>query len=126
MAVRLGTEFALRPEFDEIRAYILGDIRHPDPLGKNRVAVDSRFVDQPTEQKSVFLHTEGHAVALAPVDRSLYALVTLYKQHEFRIRLGEIPLSGFLFSVTEYSITRDGHCELSVDEIYQRIAGRGA
>jgi len=73
MAVEFGTEFALRSEFDEIRAYILGDdIRHPEQLLDDQIAVDDRFVRQDTDN-TPFVATEEHVVTLAPHGRSLFA-----------------------------------------------------
>ena len=121
---RFGAEFALRSEFDEIRSYIVGeDIRHPEVLQENQIAVDSRFVEQ-SEDCKPFIATEGHTVMLTTHGPSLFAMVTLYGLHEYKIRLGEVLPENFLISITEYSITRQGYRDLSLDEIYQRVVER--
>jgi hypothetical protein len=64
VALRLGAEFALRPEFDELRAYVLGDVRHAETLGENEIAVDMRFVRELPQGTEPFVPTTEHAVTL--------------------------------------------------------------
>jgi hypothetical protein len=121
MAAEFGAGFALRSEFDEIRAYILGDdIRHPEQLADDQIDVDNRFVRQDTD-RTCFVATDEHAVTLAPHSGSLFAWVTLYGTHQYGVSLGEVPLSDFVISTIEFSTTRKGHRKLELTEILQRV-----
>jgi hypothetical protein len=125
MAVRLGTHFALRLEFDPIRKYIIGeDVSHDVPR-EGEVSMDTRFVQQ-RHGGETFVATENHTVLLATQGKTLFALVTLYGEHEYRVLLGdvdEVP-GQFIYCLTEYSKTRDGYRVLGLDETYERVVER--
>ncbi|QRK08549.1 hypothetical protein JQX13_53145 [Archangium violaceum] len=122
LAARVGSQFALAPEFDELRRYILGeDIRHPERLAPDQVAVDSRFVLQLPHGTQPIVPTDEHAVTLFYVPPSLYGWVTLYGSHNFIVKLGEIALSENLFAVHEFSSIRRGNEALDISETYKRI-----
>lgn len=126
LAARMSSEFALAPEFDDLRRYILGDdIRHPERVKPNEVLVDPRFVSQLPHDTQPIVPTDEHAVTIAYVHPTLYAWVTLYKSHNFIVRLGDIALSENLFAVHEFSTIRRGNEALDVSETYKRLRARG-
>jgi hypothetical protein len=125
LAVRVGSDFALSREFDELRRYVLGeDIRHRDDLGPGEIAIDSRFVTQLPHGTQPLILTEAHAVILAYARPTLYAWVTLYKSHNFVVKLGEINLPDSVLAVHEFSSVRKGKQALDVAEAYRRMVTR--
>lgn len=125
VAARMSADFALAPEFDELRRYILGDdIRHLKPVEPNEVLVDPRFVSQLPPDTQPIVPTDEHAVTISYVLPSLYAWVTLYKTHNFIVRLGDIALAENLFAVHEFSTIRRGNEALDVAETYKRLRAR--
>lgn len=120
MAARIGSQFALSPEFDPLRAYILGeDIRHPPQLAPGEIAVDGRFVTR-TDDAAV-VPTGEHAVTLCYVAPTLYAWVTLYRDHNYVVRLGDIPLPGEVLATHEFSSVRSGNQALDLKEVFERV-----
>lgn len=126
VAARIGPEFALSPEFDELRSYILGDtIQHPEFPAPDQVAVDSRFVLLLPHGTQPIVPTDEHAVTLSYLAPSLYGWVTLYGSHNYIVKVGEIALSDNLFAVHEFSTIRRGNEALDISETYKRIRSRG-
>ncbi len=125
VAARMSPEFALSPEFDDLRRYILGDdIRHPERAGPNEVLVDPRFVSQLPPDTQAVVPTDEHAVTISYVPPTLYAWVTLYKTHNFIVKLGDIALTEELFAVHEFSTIRRGNEALDISETYRRLHAR--
>ncbi len=125
LAVRVGTQFALSPEFDELRRYVLGDdIRHPECAGPNEVLVDARFVSQLPPETAPIVPTDEHAVTLSYAPPALYGWVTLYRTHNFIVKLGDIALPDNLFAVHEFSTVRRGNEALTASEVFRRIRER--
>lgn len=125
LAARVGPEFALAPEFDELRSYILGDdIRHPERAAPDEVVVDSRFVLLLPHDTQPIVPTDEHAVTISYVAPTLYAWVTLYKSHNFMVKMGEISLAENLFAVHEFSTIRRGNEALGIAETYRRLSAR--
>ena len=76
----------LSSEFDPIRAYIMGDVRLPDPIPDGDVAIDSRFVRRlGAEFKMNF--TEQHGVLLYCSPPDLVGFVLLYGENAYMVRL---------------------------------------
>jgi len=127
MATTLGVNFALANEFDNIRAYILGDdIRHPTTLAPDEVATDGRFVQRLESGTNSIVSTDEHAVTLFYHRPTLLAWVTLYAHHSFLVRLGEIALNDQVLEVREFSTIRKGSQALEIAEIYRRLRYGGA
>lgn len=125
LAVRVGTQFAMSPEFDELRHYVLGeDIRHPERATPEEVLVDTRFVSPLPLDTAPIVPTDEHAVTLSYVPPALYAWVTLYKTHNFIVKLGDIALSDNIFAVHEFSTVRRGNEALTVSDVLRRIRDR--
>jgi hypothetical protein len=115
LAVLEGTEFVLNERFDPLRAYILGDVRLPEASSEEGLLVDQRFVQRTGDRAPKI--TEDHAVALVANGGRLQAFVTLYGHHTYVVQLanqGEYP---FQMRMYEFSTTRDGHREISVEEL---------
>ncbi len=126
VAARLSPEFALAPEFDDLRRYVLGDdIRHPERVDPNEVLVDPRFVSQLPPDTHAIVPTDEHAVTITYAPPTLFAWVTLYKTHNFLVKLGDIALAEELFAVHEFSSIRRGNEALDVSETYRRLRARG-
>jgi hypothetical protein len=127
LAARVGTEFALSPEFDPIRAYILGDdIRHSTSLKEGEIAVDGRFVQMLEADTEALVPTEEHAVTIFYSPPALLAWVTLYKTHNFVVRLGEVPLPEPVLTTHEFSTVRRGNAALDIAELFTRLSKREA
>ncbi|WP_239989396.1 hypothetical protein [Corallococcus macrosporus] len=125
LAARVSPEFALSPEFDELRKYVLGeDIRHRSDLGQDEVAVDLRFVTQLPHDTAPLVPTEEHAVTISYVHPSLFAWVTLYRTDNFVVRFGDISLSENVLAVHEFSSVRTGNAALDVAETIQRMTAQ--
>ena len=127
LASDVGTEFALRPEFDGIREYVLGrDIRHPETLEPDQVAVDGRFVRMlaPDQSPALPSASNEHMVTLFYRTEYVRACVTLYGDNSFFVKLGAIDLTSFPTVAHRFSITRSGNNVVSVEEAYDRITGR--
>jgi hypothetical protein len=115
LAVLEGPEFVLNERFDPLRAYILGDVRLPEASSEEGLLVDQRFVQRTGDRAPKI--TEDHAVALVVNGGRLHAFVTLYGHHTYVVQLanqGEYP---FQMRMYEFSTTRDGHREISVEEL---------
>ena len=127
LATDVGVEFALRPEFNPVREYVLGiDIRHPENRAVDQVAVDERFVAQvgPQESPALPTATDEHLVTLFYHSGHVRACVTLYGDHSFFVDLGAIDLTSFTTVAHLFSSTRTGNHVLSLDEMYERIMRR--
>ena len=127
LAARVGTDFALSPEFDPIRAYVLGDdIRHPATLNEGEIAVDKRFVQMLDADTEALVPTDEHAVTVFYTPPALLAWVTLYKTHNFVVRLGGVPLPEAVLTTHEFSTVRRGNGALGIGELFARLSKREA
>lgn len=100
------------------------DIRHPERADPDEVLVDTRFVSLLPPDTAPIVPTDEHAVTLSYVPPALYAWVTLYKTHNFIVKLGDIALPDNLFAVHEFSAVRRGNEALAVPEIFRRMRER--
>lgn len=87
--------------------------------------VDPRFVSQLPPDTHAIVPTDEHAVTITYEPPTLYAWVTLYKTHNFLVKLGDIALAEELFAVHEFSSIRRGNEALDVSETYRRLRARG-
>jgi hypothetical protein len=123
LAMDVGREFALSPEFDDLRNFIRGtDIRHPERLAKDEIAVDTRFVRALPYGMTPPVPTTEHAVTFFYEAPRFFACVTLYEKHSFLVTMGSIALSEAITATHEFSTVRKGHEALDVLEIYDRIS----
>lgn len=92
-AHRTPDELALRPEFNDLRNYVLGtDIRNV--VGEaGAVEVDPRFVTWMTDGKPFVFADMEHTVVLTERDRRLVAVVSLYRHLVFLVDLGPVSRS---------------------------------
>jgi hypothetical protein len=121
VALRLGAEFALRPEFDELRAYILGNVRHPEELGEGEIAVDTRFVRELPQGTEPLVPTKEHVVTLFYSGTDFFAYITLYARHSFIVKLGKIELENRVIESHEFSTVRTGNRALDITDLYERL-----
>jgi hypothetical protein len=124
VAEKLGAPFALRTEFDPLRAYIRGiELVHGE-TAPGQVRVDGRFVTWSKGQSLPIVPTSEHAITLAYLRPTFYAWVTLYSSHNFVVRLADIDAPLDLPTTHEFSIVRRGNQALSVEEVYRRLSER--
>jgi len=122
MAVCKGADLVLRPEFTQLRKYILGqEIINQEPATPDDIAVDRRFVQWAQDSQGGFLKTEGHSVLLGYSHPNLVAFIALYKDFHFLVKMAEIDLLEFDFEGFEFSTDRTGFRQLTPQEIYQRM-----
>lgn len=125
LAMDVGVDMALRPEFDPIRAYIIGsDIRHPAKLAEGEIAVDDRFVRQVPWGQPPLVPTDQHAVTISYQAPKLMAYVTLYREHSFIVELATITLPEAVLASREFSTVRKGNAALDIAELYERLSKR--
>jgi hypothetical protein len=125
LAADVGVAMALRPEFDPLRAYILGtDIRHPTDLAEGEIAIDGRFVRQVPHGEQPLVPTDVHAVTISYQRPKLLAFVTLYKGHSFVVELATIDLADNFISSHEFSTVRQGNTVLDLVALYDRLSKR--
>jgi hypothetical protein len=126
-AAQLGTDFVLRSEFDDIRRYVLGDdVRIPETVAPDTLAVDNRFVRMlPVGTKPV-IPTKEHAVTIFYSSPALLAWVTLYETNHFVARMANIELDEGVLAVQEFSKVRRGNRALEIGEIFRRIVAGAA
>lgn len=126
LAFKCGAPFVLRPEFDPIRQYILGDLHLPAFVESESIAVDGRFVAEvpPPEQQISFIDDE-HAIVFSYRTPELVAFVTFYGSHLYIVRFPEISNAGLddLFGHS-FTTTRSGNQPLSFADIAERILNR--
>jgi len=121
VAVKLGVEFALRPEFDQLRDYIRGiRLVHPPPAA-GRILVDGRFVTMCPSGTPPMVPTTEHAITLVFDAPSLVAWVTLYGTQNFVVRLAQLGRYEHAPMTHEFSIDRRGNTALSETAIYKRM-----
>jgi len=121
VAVKLGVEFALRPEFDGLRDYVRGiGLVHP-PRAPGEVMVDGRFVTMCPHDTPARVPTQEHAITLAYDAPRLVAWVTLYGTQNFVVRLAELERYEHPPMTHEFSIDRRGNAALSEGEIFERM-----
>jgi len=123
LATDVGVEFALLPEFNPVREYVLGaDIQDPEDRAIDEIAVDERFVVQVGVGESPALQsaTDEHLVTLFYHGGHVRACVTLYGLHSFFVDLGAINLTDFPIVAHRFTVTRAGNHVLSLDEMYER------
>lgn len=125
-----GAEFALRAEFDSIRAYINGDVVHEPARSADEVLVDHRFV-RALEYGQPMLPTKTHAIMLVPGDGRLFATVTLYAKSGFTVLLGDLPMDGSFnqpldaaWDAYEFSTDRTWHAKIDIQGMLQRMSHR--
>ena len=123
LAIKRGATFVLRPEFDSIRQYILGDVQLSEVLGTDAIALDQRFVVEiPEAEQHISFTDDEHAVVFYYRNPELIALVTLYGSHLYVVRFPEI-----VFEETEelfghfFTKTRSGNQPLAFADIAERI-----
>jgi hypothetical protein len=129
LAVRKGTAFARRSEFDPVRQYILGDIRHAPLRTADEVAIDGRFVSALKRGEQFLVPTSRHLVMLGYSYPNVFATVTLYGQHTFVVYLGEVEFKSimdFLPEAHEFSIDGTSHRALDMSDIVRRIRGEAS
>lgn len=120
VALILGPQYVLSSEFDPIRAYIMGDVRLPDPIPDGDVAIDSRFVRRlGAEFKMNF--TEQHGVLLYCSPPDLVGFVLLYGENAYMVRLATMAHETQWLRCYEFSYSKDGHREISEDEFAARL-----
>jgi HNH endonuclease len=120
VALMLGPQYLLSSEFDPIRAYIMGDVRLPDPIPPGDVAVDSRFVTRlGVEFKMNF--TEQHGVLLYCSPPDLMGFVLLYGENAYMVRLATMAHETQWLRCYEFSYSKDGHREISEDQFADRL-----
>lgn len=123
LALKRGSDFVLRPEFDPIRKYIKGDVLLPANTAPDEIAVDGRFVREilPDQQQISFVD-DAHAVVFCYFKPELIAFVTLYGSHIFLVRF---PLIDYdepegLFG-HQFSIDRTGNVSVETRDIVRRL-----
>lgn len=127
LAMDVGVDFALSPEFDELREYVLGrDIRHPERLAPGEIAVDTRFVRMVPAEQAPLVPTEGHVVTILYQPPRLLAYVTLYKDQSFVVVLGTVALNETVVLSHEFSAVRRGNQALDIATVFDRLANRAA
>lgn len=126
LAMHVGVTFALSSEFDELREYVLGrDVRHPEHLGTEEIAVDHRFVREVPFGERPLVPTDEHVVTLFYDRGQMLAYLTLYKVHSFVVILGTISLPEPVLATHEFSMVRRGNTALEIEEVYNRLVRRG-
>ncbi len=122
LATNVGKAFALSPEFDELRAYVLGkDIRHPSHLEPGQVAVDTRFVQMVPFGEPPLVPTDRHAVTLFYAAPLMLAYITFYAHNSFVVKLGSVMLPDPVLVTHEFSTVRNGNVALPIVEVYERL-----
>lgn len=121
LAVCQGADFVLRPEFTPLREYIRGNelVREP-PQSPEDVAVDTRFVQALPYGPSPFMPTEGHAVVLIHLNPTVLALVTLYSNFTYLVKMADLDLAGLQTAVFEFSTDRTSSRRLDLLEVCRR------
>lgn len=121
LAVCQGADFVLRPAFAPLREYIRGNelVREP-PQSPEDVAVDRRFVQPLPYGPSPFMPTEGHAVVLTHLNPTVFALVTLYSDFTYFVKMADLDLPGLQTEVFEFSTDRTSSRRLDLLEVYRR------
>lgn len=93
----LGSEVALRDEFDPVRGYIRGDDVLPDesivtPEGEQGLQVDTRFVEnwlkEPVSTIALEPFDRGHSIYLGAQRLNIHVSVALFGRVTFRVSLG--------------------------------------
>lgn len=125
MAMQYGREFALREEFDPIRNYIRGiDVRHPQNLRPNEIAVDHRFVEKSRRDSEPWLPSSGHVIVFEELPRGLAAWITLYSSHSYLVQFGQVRSPRLTPWFWEFSVDRSGNRILDPIEVYRRRLAR--
>ncbi len=117
-----GAAFALRPEFDPVREYILGRTLVHDPsLGPDAVRVDTRFVMPVDGSAPFFLTTEHHVLGLFYDAPTLWGFATFYGRHSYVVRLADIKLVENVVRAHEFVGDRATNRAIDHKEMVQRI-----
>ncbi|GLH71312.1 hypothetical protein GETHPA_28450 [Geothrix rubra] len=121
LAVCKGAEYVLQPEFTPLREYIRGnEIVHEPLQGSEDVTVDTRFVQSFPYGPSAFMPSDGHTVVLGYSHPTVFALVTLYSNFTYLVKMADLDLPEFQIEVFEFSIDRTTSRRLDLREVYQR------
>jgi hypothetical protein len=122
-AQRFGVDEALRREFDPIREYVTGKtIVHSPDRGPDEIAFDRRFVTMLQTGGPPLTPTGDHAVALCTSSSALLAVVTLYGEFTFIVRLGPVPGGKPVFELHEFTADRTGNKAVPCDETMRRLS----
>lgn len=122
LAFANGSEFALRPELDPLRAYVLGQNLQVDhaAVAAGDVAHDSRFVRM-LDTDAGLVPTESHVVLLGTVERELLALITFYGRVHYLVRMGTLADGEEVIARHEFSVDRSSNQALPINVIVRRI-----
>jgi hypothetical protein len=122
LAFANGSEFALRPELDPLRAYVLGQNLQVDhsAVAAGDVAHDSRFVRM-LDPDAGLVPTESHVVLLGTVERELLALITFYGRLHYLVRMGTLADGEEVIAGHEFSVDRSSNQALPINVIVRRI-----
>lgn len=123
LAADVGVDFVLRAEFDPLRAYVLGDVRHAPLRQPDEVAVDTRFVQmvQGDEHGLPSTLPDEHLVILFYHTGHVRALAALYGEHAFFVDLGAVDQDDFSVMAHRFSTDRSGNAVLDAEELYERF-----
>lgn len=117
-----GPAFALRTEFDDLRAYVLGLNLVPDPglLAAGEVAFDTRFVRPMPRGHRPMIRTPNHQIILATHAGRLTAHITLYGRHQFAVTMGALRPGEEIFECREFAGDRQRNSSVPVEEMMRR------
>jgi len=123
-ALLCGPQFVLRPTFDPIREYIMGDVRLPpiDPANPEALAIDARFVRRIVDCPVKF--TDQHGVLLIAGAAGILGLVILYGEHCYSVTLAPRQDGEPWMRCYEFSYTKDGHHEIDQLDFARRALER--
>lgn len=119
-----GAEFALLPEFDRLRSYVLGiDLQiDVEALENGDVAHDSRYVTMlPPGESEALIPSDRHVILLATVEQQLVAMITFYGAIHYLVRVGSMPAGDEVFAGHEFSVDRSSNEDLPLQTIVRRI-----
>ncbi len=121
-----GAEFALRPEFDPLREYVLGTnlIVDQELLSAGGVAQDTRFVTPVPPEVGAFVPSPRHMIFLLMQGSELLCLVTYYGRHHYAVRMGTLPVEDEVFEAHEFSEDRTQNAPVDVHDMMRRVRAR--
>lgn len=118
-----GADFALRPEFDAVREYVLGSnlVVDQELLAAGEVAQDTRFVSRVSAEVGTFVPSPRHMLLVLMQGRELVAFVVFYGKHYYKVGLGTLPVGEEVFEAHEFSEDRTHNGPVPVEELMRRV-----